>query len=302
MKMVITGANSFIGKQLTQIAARQGDELLLVMRPGHEGDWLPCGVQRLYLDFQDYATLGELAGKCDCFVHLAWNGTRGQTRMDAAQQQENLKNSLAGVRSMLKVGCRRVITAGSQAEYGPHADKITENSVCCPNTEYGKAKLEFYRQTAKLCIRAGAEYREPRFFSLYGPGDSAGTMIVSILQDMLANRPCKLTQCVQHWDFLYLTDAIDALYRLCTMECPNGAYNFGSGDVRALKDFVLEMACITKTNSELCFGAIPYPQTGMVSLWPDVSKLIYTLDWRPQTTFSEGIGMVLNAIRGAERQ
>ncbi len=37
------------------------------------------------------------------------------------------------------------------------------------------------------------------------------------------------------WDFLYIDDAIEALYRLCTQECPNGVYNFGSGDVRQLR-------------------------------------------------------------------
>ena len=301
MRLVITGANSFIGKRLAKKAAEQGDELLLIMRPGHKGEKLPLGAQCLFLDFQEYSRLGELAGRCDCFVHLAWNGTRGEQRMDAARQHDNVRYSLEAVRSMLDAGCRRIITAGSQAEYGPHTGQITEESDCHPNTEYGKAKLTFYQEVSALCRCTGAECREPRFFSLYGPDDYKGTMIISTLRNMLRGHPCELTLGLQNWDFLYIEDAVEALYRLCTWNCPDGIYNFGSGDTRQLKDYILEMAQITGTDSELRFGSIPYPPTGMVSLSPNVSKLCRELKWAPKTAFAQGIGHVLEALNETER-
>ena len=301
MKLVITGANSFIGKRLAKKAAEQGDELLLIMRPNHKGEILPLGAQSFFLDFQDYSQLGELAGRCDCFIHLAWNGTRGGQRMDSVCQYDNVRYSLAAVRSMLDAGCKRIVTAGSQAEYGPHIDQITEESDCHPNTEYGKAKLTFYEKVSELCRSAGAECREPRFFSLYGPEDYEGTMIISTLRNMLAGHSCELTLGLQNWDFLYIEDAIEALYRLCTWNCPDGIYNFGSGDTRQLKDYILEMAEITGTVSELHFGSIPYPSTGMVSLLPDISKICRELDWTPKTAFSQGIRRVLEALNETER-
>ena len=99
---------------------------------------------------------------------------------------------------------------------------------------------------------------------------------------MLENKPCELTQGIQMWDFLYIDDAIEALYRLCTQECPNGVYNFGSGDMRQLRDYVMEMAQITHTESELRVWRNSYSTTGIVSLWPDVSKLEHELDWAPR--------------------
>ncbi len=80
----------------------------------------------------------------------------------------------------------------------------------------------------------------------------------------------------------------------CVEACPNGVYNFGSGDVRQLREYVLEMARITKTGSELLFGAIPYPPTGMVSLWPDISKLKRELHWTPSYSFEAGIVSILS--------
>lgn len=297
MKIIITGANSFIGRCLTKRASAAGWETVLVVRPGHEVAQTD-GQRVLSLSMEEYQRLGELAGESDCLVHLAWNGTRGLSRMDCKRQNDNETYSMMAVRSVLEAGCRRIITAGSQAEYGPLKGIISEERRCQPNTEYGKAKLRVYEQTEALCREAGVSCREPRFFSLYGPGDYAGTMIVSILSDMLAGRPCLLTQCVQNWDYLYIDDAIEGLFQLCQKDGADGVYNFGSGDVRQLKEYVLEMAELTQTKSELRFGSVPYPETGMVSIWPDISKLRRELGWSAQVTFAEGIRTVLAAMNG----
>lgn len=295
MRIVITGANSFIGSRLAKRAAELNWEAVLVMRKGRNMN-LDGNSRIIELPMEEYGRLGALAGPCDCFVHLAWNGTRGDSRMDAARQQKNVEYSLRGVRSMLSVGCGRIISAGSQAEYGPHCGKILEESACWPNTEYGKAKLVFYEELAALCTRNGVACKEPRFFSLYGPGDFSGTMIISILRDMLENRPCRLSECKQMWDYLYIDDAIDSLIRLCKDPCPDGVYNFGSGDARPLREYVEEMARLTQTKSELLYGAVPYPETGMVSIWPDVSKLKRELHWEPKVSFEEGIRSILKSI------
>lgn len=294
MKIVITGANSFIGRRLAVKAAEREWETVLVMRSGN----MPpvAGARTVYLDMKDYDRLGALTGPCDCLVHLAWNGTRGASRMDTARQAENVHWSLSAVQSVLCEGCGRIILAGSQAEYGPHMGQITEESECRPNTEYGKAKLDLYQKVLPLCQNVGAKLVEPRFFSLYGPGDYAGTMTMSILRDMLSGNPCRLTKGTQNWDYLYIDDAVEALARLCENIYPEGVYNFGSGDVRMLRDYVQQMAKITGSRSRLQFGAVPYPETGAVSLWPNVRKLRHTLNWTPRVPFEDGVRNILKEI------
>ena len=288
-----------IGQRLAKQFLQCDWEVTAVVRPETDEARLPSGVKRINLRMESYDRLGEQTGPCDCLVQLAWNGTRGVARMDSRQQRENLEFSLCGLQSMLHAGCERVITAGSQAEYGPYTGQITEESECHPNTEYGAAKLEFYKQTSVLCKKMGVEYKEPRFFSLYGPGDYQGTMIMCTLRDMLIGTPCELTAGCQMWDYLHIDDAIVALHRLCTMPCKDGVYNFGSGDARPLRDYIQEMAQITGSRSELRFGAIPYPETGMVSIWPDVSKLKKELGWSPKISFCEGIRSIICAMEQA---
>lgn len=296
MKIAIAGATSMIGKHLTQKALDLGWEIVAVLRPNRRGSYDNTDVQQVFLNMEDYNQLGKITGPCDCFVDLAWEGTRGSSRMDAQLQQKNLEYSIDAVRSILHAGCKKVITAGSQAEYGPHAEVITEQTPCIPNTEYGKAKLAFYETANSLCQESNAVCIEPRFFSLYGPDDYEGTLIISTLKHMLSNQPCRLTQGIQMWDYLYIDDAITALSSLCEKDCPSGVYNFGSGDIRMLRDYIKEMAVVTKSKSELLFGSIPYPETGMVSLWPDSNKLKNTINWSPVITFAEGLHRMIAAL------
>ena len=79
-----------------------------------------------------------------------------------------------------------------------------------------------------------------------------------------------------------------------TLPCEDGAYNFGSGDIRPLKEFVMEMYKITNSKSQLLFGAIPYPQTGMVNVCPDISKLQTQTGWKAKIDFLQGIHKIIN--------
>lgn len=301
MRFLITGATSMIGLALEKELLERGHEIVAVAR--RESDELKAlarqgCVQTILCEMCDYKSLSSfVAEPVDVAVLLAWNGTRGQARNDVELHRQNTEYNLSLLPELFKLKCKKVITAGSQAEYGPHSERITENSECRPNTEYGKAKLAFYKKAEELCAEHGVICIEPRFFSLYGPNDYKDTLVSSTLRKMIAEEECQLTQGVQMWDYLYIDDACDALATLCERkDIPCGVYNFGSGDVRTLKDYILEMNEITGGNGILSFGAIPYPSTGMVSLWPDVSKLKEAINWTPKVKFGEGIKSILNSM------
>lgn len=296
-KAIITGATSFIGRHLTDRLLAEGWGIYAIVRKGSEGrNLLPVNknVKVLELDMSEYGKLSFLIQEnCDAYVSLAWNGTRGAAREDGKRQEENCIYSIEALKAAYNTGCRVVISAGSQAEYGPMTDKVKESAACHPNTEYGKWKLKYYEYAAKFCAAHGLSFKEPRFFSLYGEDDNETTMILSILDDMLSDRSCRLTKCIQLWDFLYIEDAIDGIFRLINMKCDDGVYNFGSGDTRPLREFVMEMYRLTESHSELLFGEVPYPATGMVNVYPDISRLRQQTGWEAATAFSEGIKRII---------
>ena len=95
------------------------------------------------------------------------------------------------------------------------------------------------------------------------------------------------------WDFLYVDDAIDGLYKLIESSGAEGVYNLGFGISKPLKEYILEMANITKTKSDLNFGVVPYPETGIVNTNPSIYKLRKDTDWSPAISFSKGIKKVI---------
>lgn len=297
-RIVITGATSFIGKHMVAAALERGWEVVAVVRRRSDKRRnLPENgrLSVVELNLEEYAELGNVTGAADCFVHLAWNGTRGESRTDEKCQQENFANSIAAVKSMINAGCKCIVTAGSQAEYGRCDDMIYEDSQCNPNTAYGICKLRLYRDVMQICSEHGVAYREARFFSLYGPGDYEGTLVMSLLDAMRKDCECNLTECMQLWNFVYVDDAVEAVLQLCEKDCEDGAYNIASEDTRILKEYVEEMRRILNSNSRLRYGAIPYPPNGMVSISPSVEKIKSETGWQPKVTFREGILRMISA-------
>lgn len=302
MRILVTGATSMIALAVQRRLLLAGHEIVAVAR--RRTDRLDAlsslgTVETVLCDMQDYGSLADrVHGTVDAAFLTAWNGTRGADRNDAQMQLDNYTNNMGLLPELVKLGCKKVMTAGSQAEYGNWTSerKIQESDTPNPNTEYGKQKLHFYTDCGVFCRENGIVLIEPRFFSLYGPDDYSGTLIMSMLKKMLENQPCEMTQCIQQWDYLYIDDAASGLEMLLTQEVPSGVYNFGSGDSFPLKHFVNEMYRVTGSASDLRFGSVPYPKTGMVNLNPDVSKL-KSIGWEPAVSFEQGLKQILPRLK-----
>lgn len=302
--VVITGATSFIGVNLIKALLTENYQIYAVIRPNSQKSGLLPISKKIHLieaEMVDYSKLDQFIPKpCDVFVHLAWNGTRGASRMNMAMQEQNYQCSIKALNAALRLGCSMAISAGSQAEYGLCNNAISEDTPCHPNTEYGKWKLKFYEDAFKLCQANNVHFKEPRIFSVYGPGDFDGTLVISTLRKMLNNQDCKLTKCKQMWDFIFIDDVIKGIIKLIDTDCSDGIYNFASGTARPLKSFIEEMYHITHSKSKLLYGAIPYPETGLINILPLVDKLQNETGWHAQVTFEQGISRILNVLRCGE--
>ncbi|MCM1118676.1 MAG: NAD(P)-dependent oxidoreductase [bacterium] len=304
MRILITGATSMIGLSLCERLSKGNNQIIAVVRKNSlKANKLPQtdNMKIVKCDMKDYSLLSEMnIEKLDSAVLLAWNGTRGSERNNVDLQRSNYEASMTVLQQLVQMKCKSIITAGSQAEYGPwHSpEKLKETAKATPNTEYGKSKLKFYEDAKEICNANGVRLTEPRFFSLYGPNDFEGTMVISILKKMLAGESCDLTQCVQLWDFLYIDDAIEGLIKLIETQEAFGIYNFGYGEKESvsLKKYIQKMYQITNSTSVLNYGTIPYPESGIVNANPCVDKL-KSLGWEPRVSFEEGIQEIIKTLK-----
>ena len=118
MKIILTGATSFLGRAAADLLESRGHE---VIRFRHSVD-------------EDAGAAGTaLPAQADAFVHFAWGGKGSAGRSDPAIQEKNVEMSLRALRKAQELGCRKFIFAGSQAEYGGvhtlHADRRQHEGV-----------------------------------------------------------------------------------------------------------------------------------------------------------------------------
>ncbi len=299
--VLITGATSFIGVHLINECINNNCRVIAVVRPNSEKIIRLPKSNLITIIETDMEEIEDLVDKIrdvkiDVFYHLAWDGVRGDYRNDATLQNKNYICAISAMNVAKQLGCRGFVGTGSQAEYGTCVGSIDESYPTNPVTEYGKAKLKTYKTLKAIAKENNIKFFWARIFSVYGLYDYEGTLIMSALNKMKKNEAVQLTECTQNWDFIYVEDVARIMYLIPNINCEDGIYNIASGETRKLKDFVIAMKEVSKSASELQFGAIPYSSEGRTSFEPSVDKLKQNLGWASRITFEDGINDILKFI------
>lgn len=299
-RVIVTGPTGGVGKALIDELLSLGCSVLAVCRPNSERiSSLPSDsrVSILELDLCDYRYLADsIDGSYDVMFHLAWAGTSGAARMDWGMQADNVLHAVDAARAATELGCEVFIGVGSQAEYGAIDDVLRPHGLCRPETGYGAAKLAASEMTRAFCRSAGIRHEWCRILSLYGPGDSERSLVMSVIGSLLANEPPKCTLCEQTWDYIYGKDAARALRLVAERGSDGETYLIASGQSRKLKDFVLEIRDLVSPGVEIEFGALPYYPNQAMRLEADISNLVEDTGFVSRYSFKEGISETVNWI------
>ncbi len=307
-RIVMTGATGFIGRNVAADLLEQGAQVFALVRPeSKQKDLLPVH-ENLHLvagclaDVESSVVGIETA---DAFLHFAWGGVNREEIDSPVVQAANIAGSLACVRAAGRLGCQVFMDAGSRVEYGIQPDgQMSEDRACTPVNEYGKAKLEFYRQAMPLCTEQGMTYYHLRFFSVYGTGDHPWSIISTLVRDLPAGKTVSLSACRHRWNFMDIRDAARAVVELYRFsddhkgECH--VVNVASEDTRVLREFVEEIHGLCDGSGQLEFGTFVQAKEGALSICPtvDVLKSLTGDTWQEQITFAEGIRAMLGAECG----
>ena len=201
---IVTGAAGFLGCNLTERLMQEDDgHIYAVVRPNspHNARLVPSEQLTIVpVDLSDYVRLDEMIGTpCDVFFHLAWQGGR----YDFAAQYGNIADTLGALEAAARLGCKRFICTGSQAEYGPQTVLITEETCSHPTDAYGAAKLATCALTRQRAADLGVAWIWGRVFSLYGKYEQAGRMLPALVKSLRSEQPFALSSSgAQNWDYL----------------------------------------------------------------------------------------------------
>ncbi|MCI9593859.1 MAG: NAD(P)-dependent oxidoreductase [Lachnospiraceae bacterium] len=318
MKVVVTGSTSFLGAALVKRLLEEGCTVFAVIRPGsaHRGR-LPEGENGLRIierDLQELNRIEEVLGEyCDAFVHLGWGGSGSKCRTQEELQKQNVDAAVKAWEGAKKLGCKRFLFSGSQAEYGLCREKMREAQECRPLSAYGQAKAEVYQKLSKLCQEwqkektTEMEYIHVRIFSVYGPGDHPWTLVASCLDAFSHGGHIDLSPCTQLWNFLYLDDLTEGIVKLLFYPGrlnQDGLYNLAGPETatRPLKEYVECMHRICGGKGSFAFGKREPNAEGLINLIPDISRMETELNWHPEVSFEEGITRIMSGRAGNEEK
>lgn len=296
MNVIVTGSAGFVGCNLTERLIEKGYKVYAFIRPGSSHNerlekLVPESDGKLILVECDMSNILEAADKitdkCEVFYHLAW----ADGRDDFARQYSNIDQTLNALTLADKLGCKRFVATGSQAEYGlvPKGEEQTEETPLKPNTAYGACKVAAYYLLKRRCEQIGMEFIWGRIFSIYGKYEGDGRLIVDLTKAIQRGERKQMTAATQNWDYLYTSDAADALIALAEKGRAGEIYNIANGDYHELKFFTDQIASYYGDKEQIEYGS---DSRTPVSLQPSVSKIFADTGWKPSVDFMDGIKKV----------
>lgn len=250
---IVTGATSFIGSGLIEKLVANKVKVYALCRKTSKMMWrLPNNPLVIPVDYKlSELDKVEIPEKCDIFYHLAWSTAE---KNDFYLQNLNVKYSLDAVHLAKKLGCIKLIFAGSQAEYGLANVPLDEHTPTFPVTGYGMAKLCAGQMCRAESKKIGIDFIWTRILSVYGENDNSNTLHSYLMRCFKDGITPELTSCEQVWDYIHIDQCSEILWRLSNIDSCDKIYVIGSGEQRILKEFVLEMCDEFAPNSEIIFG------------------------------------------------
>ena len=236
MKVLVTGASGFIGRQCVFQLKDKGYEVHAVssatQKPMPGVTWHQAN---LLAEGEAVALVRRI--EATHLLHLAWCTAPGKYWTEL-KNFDWIRSSLAMIQEFTACGGQRLVAAGSCAEYDWNFGVCDEDSTpLAPSTIYGSSKHALQMLLASWSRQTGLSSAWGRVFSLYGPNEYPQRLMPSIIISLLdgnvttCSNPCLIR------DYLHVKDVASAFIAL--LECElQGPINIGSGRGVALGDVV----------------------------------------------------------------
>ncbi len=289
-RVLVSGGDGFVGLPTLARLARTDWEIHALSRHPHPPT--PAGVQWHRLDLADRvgvrALMDELAP--ERLVHLAWCTEHGRFWADP-ENVAWVERSLHLIRAFIRCGGRRAVMLGTCAEYdwsAVTAPLQESSSPLAPATLYGVAKDALRRVASAYAAQAGVELAWGRLFFLYGPRETPGRLVPSVIRSLLNGEAVVTGSGAQVRDFLHVEDVAGAVVALLDSSVL-GAVNIASGVPVGVGEVVEQIVRVIGHPELVRRGALPERPGEPPLLLADVTRLREEVGFRPRWQLADGL-------------
>ena len=303
MRVLVTGANGFVGRHLVT-ALRERDHV--VVRAGHVRD----GDVDAGLDLEDLSNVRAVVAGAEpeAIVHLAGQafvpaanadplGTYNINAMGTARLLEAVRGSAPQA---------RVVVAGSADVYGVQprdAYPLRESVAPNPANPYAASKVAAEAYALAAAHTYTLDVVVTRAFNHIGPGQD-GRFVVASFARQLASIAAG-GEAVLHVgnldarrDFLDVRDVVDAYIRLAESRTPAGSvYNVARGEAVAIKEILRRLITIARVPVEVREDPQRMRPADVPLVVGDAAKLTAATGWAPQISLERSLRDIYDDAR-----
>lgn len=289
--ILLTGATGFIGSKLLEALIVDGYNVIILLRATSNTKRIHhlAGKYVAYV-IKEGSDIDEnifIDNKVDTILHTATEYGR-EGRLLSSVLTGNVIMPVRLIEIGLKNGLKRFIN--------------TDTFFCKPTVT--PTYLKDYIASKKILreflldFSASIQVDNMRLEHVFGEHDSADKFVTTIINDCLNNKKkILLTEANQKRDFIYSSDVVNAFITVlkeAKEKIGFVEYEVGTGHSISVKEFVQKIAAISKSDSELIFGAISTRKDEI----PDsraCTKNLNALGWYPKFETDTAISMLVDA-------
>ncbi|MBD5293771.1 MAG: NAD-dependent epimerase/dehydratase family protein [Bacteroides sp.] len=312
MKVLVTGADGFIGSHLTEMLLREGYEVraLCLYNSFNNWGWLE-GVSHPALeivsgDVRDSSFCRELVQGCEMIFHLAaliaipYSYIAPESYVDT-----NIKGTLNICQAARAAGVKRLIVTSTSEVYGTALEvPIPETHPKQPQSPYSATKIG----ADALALSFHNAFELPvviaRPFNTYGPRQSARAFIPTIISQIASGMTeIKCGDLRPTRDFNYVEDTCRGFIALALAPGIEGReINIASGTEISMGDTLRMIADIMgkKVNFVTDPARIRPEGSEVMRLCGDNRVITSLTPWRPQVSLRQGLEKTIDWFTNPE--
>ena len=239
MKVLITGANGFIGTYVLKCLQSSNIDVVLVGRnnpAGYQGDFIKA-------DLLETTDFNKLIFKANAthLIHLAWYAEHG-SYWSSSLNLRWVETTIKLVQAFCSAGGKHIVAAGTCAEYDwSYGYCIEEKTPLIPATLYGTSKDATRRLLMAICANHKVTCSWGRIFMPYGPGEDVRRLIPALNNVFTLKQPPFAVGSYSFRDLLHVEDVAAAFVKLLTSGA-HGEFNVCSGFPTQISEVVKLLA------------------------------------------------------------
>ena len=268
MKVLVTGANGYLGKGIVQHLAGAGAEVIvadIAVDPASDG------VTVKECDLFEIEDPYHFFGEPDVLLHLAW---RDGFQHNADSHIADLPKHHTFLKKMFESGVKRVAVMGSMHEVGFFEGSIKEDTPCNPMNLYGIGKNALREIVEFLSDIYKVPFQWLRGFYIVSNAVNGSSIFSKIAAaDQKGQKTFPFTMGQNQYDFLDYEEFCSQVSAVVLQEKIDGIINICSGRPEKLADRVEKYIADNGFSIRLEYGAYPDRPYDSKAIWGDDTKI-----------------------------